>query len=110
MRYKYANCLRKFASLLSRVAAILFFIVSQFSGSMPDSNFVETKLLASETISLENRYGNSFVNGVYRDNILLTMAYMRGSVKTKEDIIENMKNTFPLITDVQKMNLISNHA
>ena len=43
-------------------------------------------VLASHSISLENRYGNSFVNGVFKDNILLTLAYTNETVKAKNDI------------------------
>jgi hypothetical protein len=43
-------------------------------------------VLASHSISLEERYNDSFVNGVFRDNILLTLAYLNGSVKSKTDI------------------------
>ena len=43
-------------------------------------------VLASHSFSLENRYGNSFVNDVFKDNILLTLAYMGDFVKDKADI------------------------
>ncbi len=43
-------------------------------------------VLASHSFSLENRYGNSFVNGVFKDNILLTLAYLDGTVQSKTDI------------------------
>lgn len=36
--------------------------------------------LSEHSISLEKRYGNSFVNDVFKDNILLNLAYMRGLV------------------------------
>ncbi len=42
--------------------------------------------LASRTFSLDDRYGNTFVNDVFKDNILLTMSYMDGQVKAKNDI------------------------
>lgn len=42
--------------------------------------------IASHTISMTNRYGNDFVNGVFKDNILLTMSYMRGETKSKNEI------------------------
>jgi hypothetical protein len=42
--------------------------------------------LASKTFSLENRYGNTFVNDVFKDNILLTLKYMDGSVKSKSEV------------------------
>ena len=43
-------------------------------------------LLISEQISLDNRQANSFVNEVFKDNILLNLAYMDGRVIEKEDI------------------------
>jgi len=46
-------------------------------------------VLDTHSFSLENRYGNSFVNGVFKDNILLTLAYLGGTVKTKSDISWN---------------------
>jgi hypothetical protein len=42
--------------------------------------------LASHSFSLEDRYDNTFVNTVFKDNILLTLSYMDGSVKDKSDI------------------------
>ncbi len=45
-----------------------------------------TAVLASHEFSLENRYDNEFVNGVFKDNILLTLHYQDGRVKTKSDI------------------------
>jgi vancomycin resistance protein YoaR len=35
---------------------------------------------------MEDRYNNKFVNDVFKDNILLTLRYMDGSVKNKADI------------------------
>lgn len=43
-------------------------------------------VLASHSFSLENRYENSSVNAVFKDNILLTLAYLDGTVKSKTDI------------------------
>ncbi len=42
--------------------------------------------LASRSFSLENRYDNTFVNDVFKDNILLTLKYMDGEVKSKTGI------------------------
>lgn len=44
------------------------------------------KPLSEVTYSLSNRYSNSFVNGVFSDNILLTVAYMGGKVKNSGSI------------------------
>lgn len=43
--------------------------------------------IASHTMSLENRYGNAYVNGVFKDNILLTLSYMRDSVATRGQVV-----------------------
>jgi len=39
------------------------------------------KLLAQATYSLTNRYTDPYVNNIFSDNILLTLAYMGGKVK-----------------------------
>jgi len=46
----------------------------------------QTALLSSEQISLENRQGNKYINEVFKDNILLNIAYMQRKVTKKEDI------------------------
>ncbi|HZE87275.1 MAG TPA: VanW family protein [Methylomirabilota bacterium] len=38
-------------------------------------------LLSQHTMSLEDRYANKSVNDVFKDNILLTIAYLSGKVK-----------------------------
>lgn len=58
-------------------------------------------LLASHEISLENRQPDRFVNGVFKDNILLNIAYMKGAVKKGslvnwEDIRKPFKYEFIL--------------
>ena len=48
--------------------------------------------LSSKTISLETRYQVPSVNQVFKDNILLTLNYMSGTVRGKNDINwENVK-------------------
>lgn len=42
--------------------------------------------LASHTISLDKRYADEYVNGVFKDNILLTLSYMSNRVNSKNDI------------------------
>lgn len=43
-------------------------------------------VLSSHSFSLENRYDNEFVSGVFKDNILLALNYLDGRVKAKGDI------------------------
>lgn len=41
---------------------------------------VQEKVLAKQEMSLQNRYDNEFVNGVFKDNILLNLSYMEGKI------------------------------
>jgi len=47
---------------------------------------VHNKVLAQASYSLSNRYSDNYVNDVFTDNILLTLAYMSGKVKKGENI------------------------
>jgi len=42
--------------------------------------------MASHEMSLEDRYGNAYVNDVFKDNILLTLRYLEGSVTEADKI------------------------
>ncbi|MBI2085963.1 VanW family protein [Candidatus Daviesbacteria bacterium] len=48
--------------------------------------FPDNYLLARKEMSLDNRYSNQFVNNVFKDNILLNLAYMTGRVTKASDI------------------------
>jgi len=37
-------------------------------------------MLSTHTINLENRYSNSWVSNIFKDNILLNLAYLRGTI------------------------------
>jgi hypothetical protein len=69
--------------MLNVILGVIMLLVSpakpQFLGT-PDV------VLATKSFSLEDRYGNTYVNDVFKDNILLTLAYLGGSVKAKGDI------------------------
>lgn len=43
-------------------------------------------LTAEHTMSLDKRYANSFVNEVFKDNILLTLSYLSGKVTDSKNI------------------------
>lgn len=68
----------------------LFYILVVLSNPTPSLGVqgysLVPKTLASRSFSLNERYGNSFVNGVFKDNILLTLRYMDGTVKVAQDI------------------------
>lgn len=48
--------------------------------------FPNSYLLAEHVMSLDNRYDNKFVNDVFKDNILLNLAYLDGRVTSRKDI------------------------
>lgn len=67
--------------MLIELALLLHLSVIQ-----PQIKAASNVVLATRQFSLENRYGNEFVNTVFKDNILLTLNYLDGSVKDKNDI------------------------
>lgn len=50
------------------------------------AQFQDRQLLAYRELSLDNRYSVKSVNDVFKDNILLNMAYLRDEVKDKKNI------------------------
>lgn len=45
------------------------------------SDVPKERILANRSISLEKRYEDSYINEVFKDNILLTLAYLNNEVK-----------------------------
>lgn len=68
------------------LGSILFLVISQLISPSLEGNVVQTKVLSQEQISLEKRQEDSYVNGIFKDNILLNMAYLSGKVTKKDDI------------------------
>lgn len=66
------------------IIPFLFFTFLQAGTSV--KNEFEINTLSSHSMSLEHRYENSFVSNIFKDNILLNMAYMKGLVKKEDDI------------------------
>lgn len=50
------------------------------------SPLVGENVLAQRQMSLQNRYADNWVNSVFKDNILLTLAYLNGNVTSKRGI------------------------
>ncbi|NMB83666.1 hypothetical protein GYA28_00015 [Candidatus Roizmanbacteria bacterium] len=67
--------------MLNSISAIIASAVILFSGQPAE----RSQVLARASYSLSNRYGNSYVNEVFADNILLTLAYMDGKVKSGQN-------------------------
>ncbi|MFH0772715.1 MAG: VanW family protein [bacterium] len=68
---------------LMNIIAAATLLLTNPSGATP------SKALANVTYSLANRYSNTFVNDVFSDNILLTIAYMGGKVEKGDAIAWN---------------------
>lgn len=73
-----------------QILAILPFSFLSIFGSGGNHNLINPApnehLIAQEELSLDNRYGDTFVNNVFKDNILLNLAYMDGRVTKAGDI------------------------
>lgn len=54
--------------------------------NLPNIKFGGDSYVASHEMSLSNRYGNTYVNDVFKDNILLTLKYLEGSVSEADKI------------------------
>jgi hypothetical protein len=67
---------------------IVFFCLAVGLANMIPENKIlaQNPPLAQHAISLSERYANPYVNNVFRENILLTIAYMNGSIKKSTDI------------------------
>lgn len=72
------------------ILAVIPLTFSSIMGGANDINFVSpysgNYLLAQREMSLDNRYAEKFVNEVFKNNILLNMAYLAGRVRSAQDI------------------------
>lgn len=65
---------------LRALTALLFILLLALLGTKKDHKEVPTfRALSSHNMSLDTRYSNEYVNNVFKDNILLSMAYLRGA-------------------------------
>lgn len=69
---------------------IIPFSILSILGSGSDRDLInplrEENLLSQKQLSLENRYADKWVSNVFKDNILLNLAYLNGTVSAKSDI------------------------
>jgi hypothetical protein len=84
------NLFKKFLILIPFALAIGTIQAEAFTAMVPSTTQEEQQsfgqLLSSHSMSLADRYPIPSVNTVFRDNILLTMAYMSGSVKNAAQV------------------------
>ncbi len=74
-----------FSEILSSIAAISVLTTNTML-AIPSAIAPRMDTIADKEYSLSDRYGNTFVNDVFADNILLTLAYMRGTVKEGQTV------------------------
>jgi hypothetical protein len=65
--------------LTNIIAAAMILLINPLGITTP-------KTLSNVSYSLSNRYSNTFVNDVFSDNILLTIAYLGGKIKKGDSI------------------------
>ena len=66
-------------------------------------------VLGTQSFSLEKRYADTFVNGVFKDNILLTLAYMRGLNKTSTPNWSDIEKPFTYSITLQPGEVFAFH-
>lgn len=74
-----------YAIMIKRTIGTLAILPLTF-GSLLGLGSNDSFLLASREISLQNRYENKFVNDVFKDNILLSLAYLGNRIYSSRDI------------------------
>lgn len=70
----------------SIVAIIATFSLFGHTIASPIPALQRPEVLAQRQFSLENRYDNPYVNGVFKDNILLNVAYLAGKITSPDQI------------------------
>ena len=71
--------------MINQIVSLAMVLVMSLSGGPSVANNTN-KVLAQTTYSLDKRYNDPYVNEVFSDNILLTLAYMGGKVKKGENV------------------------
>lgn len=72
--------------MLNDLVPVAIFSVLGLSALQSQAISPSVNVLAARTMSLETRYADAQVNEVFKDNILLTLAYLDGQVKSAKDI------------------------
>ncbi len=72
--------------MITELLALTIFALSATKTMAADFVQSDKIVLAERSFSLNDRYGNDFVNDVFKDNILLTLSYMNGQVPDSRKI------------------------
>ncbi|TSC85475.1 MAG: Uncharacterized protein G01um10147_1136 [Microgenomates group bacterium Gr01-1014_7] len=83
--------------MIDELAKITTIVVITVAQATPFAPPVDGNVLASREISMENRYHVKSVSDIFRDNILLNLAYMDGKVAGRQDVNwDEIKKPFTL--------------
>src|SRR6185437_14588351 len=108
------NLLKKFLVLIPFALAVGTMQAEAFTATLPlvmqkDQQSFD-QLLASHSMSLNDRYPVQSVNKVFADNILLTLAYMSGTVKSTSQINwDNIHKPSQYVVTLQPGDVFSFH-
>lgn len=73
--------------IITTIMAAMFMVSGQPTpGVQSPVPAVQEKVIGERSMSLETRYANQWVNDVFKDNILLNVAYISGKVSKASDI------------------------
>lgn len=75
-----------FPKLISIILVILVLLTHSATAYSVAAQSPQVQKLSEVTYSLSDRYSNSYVSNVFSDNILLTLAYMRGIAKNGQAV------------------------
>ena len=85
------------SSILTASILTLSVGTSTLASSEAELHAQAQTVLGSRSMSLNNRYGYDLPENVYKDNILLNLAYISGTVQSKNDINwDNLKQPFSM--------------
>ncbi len=83
------------SNITNVISAISLVGFQALSASLPAGIIHGEKVLSTKEISLDKRYSDPSVNQVFKDNILLNIAYLKGTVKDPSKINwEQVKKPF----------------
>lgn len=89
--YKHSQDLLRFFLFMLLLSLFVFLSLSLRHPALVSSLPIRQHVLSERAFSLEDRYDNKAVNDVFKDNILLTLAYTRGAVHEKTTMDEVRK-------------------
>jgi hypothetical protein len=94
------------------IVAICSFFALARAHFLPQKNISTNqpiKVISSRTMSLDDRYSNTFVNDVFKDNILLTLQYMDGKAKTQNVDWKGVEKPFQFELELQPNKVFAFH-